>query len=111
MPTALSWSGGKGSALTLSTLRGQGVESEALITTITEEYDRISMHGVRRELLATQATAAGIPLVEVSIPPTCVNGSMKHAWPKRLPHRLCPTCAPTGSVDRSSPCCCGRDDR
>ena len=46
MLTALSWSGGKDSALTLWTLRGQGVEPEALITTITEEYDRISMHGV-----------------------------------------------------------------
>jgi uncharacterized protein (TIGR00290 family) len=71
--TALSWSGGKDSALTLWTLRGQGVEPEALITTVTDEYDRISMHGVRRELLARQADAASIPLVEVRIPPACVN--------------------------------------
>ncbi len=48
---ALSWSGGKDSALTLWTLRRQRVEPEALITTVTDEYDRISMHGVRRELL------------------------------------------------------------
>jgi uncharacterized protein (TIGR00290 family) len=71
--TALSWSGGKDSALTLWTLRGEGIEPEALITTVTDEYDRISMHGVRRELLARQAEAAGIPLVEVRIPPACVN--------------------------------------
>jgi uncharacterized protein (TIGR00290 family) len=71
--TALSWSGGKDSALTLWTLRGEGIEPEALITTVTDEYDRISMHGVRRELLARQADAAGIPLVEVRIPPACVN--------------------------------------
>ena len=73
MRTALSWSGGKDSALTLWTLRSQGIEPEALITTVTDEYDRISMHGVRRELLARQADAAGIPLVEVRIPPACVN--------------------------------------
>ena len=64
--SALSWSGGKDSALTLWTLREQGVEPAALITTVTDQYDRISMHGVRRELLARQAAAAGIPLVEVS---------------------------------------------
>jgi len=71
--SALSWSGGKDSALTLWTLRRQDVEPEALITTVTDAYDRISMHGVRRELLARQADAAGIPLIEVRIPPACVN--------------------------------------
>jgi uncharacterized protein (TIGR00290 family) len=70
---ALAWSGGKDSALTLAALRGDGVEPCALITTVTETYDRVSMHGVRRELLARQAEAAGVPLVEVTIPPTCVN--------------------------------------
>jgi uncharacterized protein (TIGR00290 family) len=73
MSFALSWSGGKDSALALSTLRRQQLEPEALITTITNGYDRISMHGVRRELLARQAEALGIPLVEVVIPPACVN--------------------------------------
>jgi uncharacterized protein (TIGR00290 family) len=70
---ALSWSGGKDSALTLWALRREGVEPEALITTVTDAYDRISMHGVRRELLARQADAIGAPLVEVRIPPACVN--------------------------------------
>ncbi len=70
---ALSWSGGKDSALALWTLRSQGVEPEALITTVTDTYDRISIHGVRRELLAWQSDAAGIPLVQVRIPPGCVN--------------------------------------
>ena len=37
-------------------------EPSALITTVTETYERISMHGVRRELLARQADAAGIAL-------------------------------------------------
>ena len=71
--SALSWSGGKDSALTLWTMRRQGMEPEALITTVTDEYDRISMHGVRRELLTRQADAIGAPLVEVRIPPACVN--------------------------------------
>jgi uncharacterized protein (TIGR00290 family) len=70
---ALSWSGGKDSALTLWSLRRRRVEPEALITTVTETYDRVSIHGVRRELLARQAEALGIPLVEVVIPPDCVN--------------------------------------
>ncbi len=73
MRTALSWSGGKDSALTLWALREEQIEPEALITTVTDEYERISMHGVRRELLARQADAAGVPLVEVRIPPACVN--------------------------------------
>jgi uncharacterized protein (TIGR00290 family) len=72
-PVALSWSGGKDSALTLWVLRRQAIEPEALITTVTDGYDRVSMHGVRRELLARQAGALGIPLVEVVIPPACVN--------------------------------------
>src|SRR5690242_5682491 len=70
---ALSWSGGKDSALALWTLRRDGVEPAALLTTVTESYDRISMHGVRRAMLARQAESVGVPLVEVTIPPACSN--------------------------------------
>jgi uncharacterized protein (TIGR00290 family) len=71
---ALSWSGGKDSALTLLALRRElGCDPCALITTVTDTYNRISMHGVRRELLALQAQALGLPLVEVLIPPSCSN--------------------------------------
>ncbi len=45
----------------------------ALLTTVTEGYERISMHGVRRELLQRQAESIGLPLHEVRIPPQCVN--------------------------------------
>jgi uncharacterized protein (TIGR00290 family) len=69
----LAWSGGKDSALALWALRRAGVEVAALLTTITEGYDRVSMHGVRRELLRRQAAATGVTLVEVTIPPDCVN--------------------------------------
>jgi uncharacterized protein (TIGR00290 family) len=72
MAFALSWSGGKDSALALWALRREQLEPEALITIITDAYDRISMHGVRRELLVRQAEALGLPLVEVVIPPACV---------------------------------------
>jgi uncharacterized protein (TIGR00290 family) len=72
MAFALSWSGGKDSALALWALRREQLEPEALITIITGAYDRISMHGVRRELLVRQAEALGLPLVEVVIPPACV---------------------------------------
>ncbi len=71
---ALSWSGGKDSALALRALRqGPGPAPEALITTVTLDYGRISMHGVRRELLVRQALALGLPLVEVKIPAACPN--------------------------------------
>jgi uncharacterized protein (TIGR00290 family) len=45
----------------------------ALLTTVTEGFERISMHGVRRELLRLQADAIGLPLSEVRIPPECPN--------------------------------------
>ena len=71
---ALSWSGGKDSALALWTLREElGQEPAALLTTFTEDYDRVSMHAVRKDLLRAQAQATGIDLVEIGIPAACVN--------------------------------------
>jgi uncharacterized protein (TIGR00290 family) len=69
----LSWSGGKDSALALWTMREEGTEPAALLTTINEDFGRISIHGVRRELLHAQAKAVGLPLVEVGIPTECSN--------------------------------------
>jgi hypothetical protein len=40
----------------------------ALLTTVTREYDRISIHGVRRAVLEAQTTALGLPLIEATIP-------------------------------------------
>ncbi len=66
---AVAWSGGKDSSLTLWRLREDTHwEVAALLTTVTEDYDRISMHGVRRELLEAQAQAMGIPLAIAYIP-------------------------------------------
>jgi uncharacterized protein (TIGR00290 family) len=70
---SLGWSGGKDSALALWTLRQERRLPGSLLTTVTVEYDRVSMHGVRRDLLRRQAQLVGVPLVEVEIPPPCPN--------------------------------------
>jgi uncharacterized protein (TIGR00290 family) len=73
-PILFCWSGGKDSAMALHTLlQRSDVRIAALLTTVTEGYERISMHGVRRELLRRQAQSIGLPLHEVCIPPQCVN--------------------------------------
>jgi uncharacterized protein (TIGR00290 family) len=73
-PVLFCWSGGKDSAMALrALLQQQDVSVSALLTTVTEGYERISMHGVRRELLLRQADAIGLPLPEVRIPPQCIN--------------------------------------
>jgi uncharacterized protein (TIGR00290 family) len=73
-PILFCWSGGKDSAMALhALLQRNDVRVTALLTTVTGGYERISMHGVRRELLERQAQSIGLPLHEVRIPPQCVN--------------------------------------
>jgi uncharacterized protein (TIGR00290 family) len=73
-PILFCWSGGKDSAMALQALLKQKeFRVTALLTTVTEGYERVSMHGVRRELLERQAESIGLPLHEVRIPPQCVN--------------------------------------
>ena len=61
-----TWSGGKDSALALYELQKRdGCEVAALLTTLTEDYDRISMHGVRSILLEKQAECLGLPIEKV----------------------------------------------
>lgn len=73
-PIALCWSGGKDSSLAWHALqKDTRYRVAVLITTLTEGYDRISMHGVRRSLLVDQAEAIGLPLEEVWIPPKATN--------------------------------------
>jgi len=65
---ALAWSGGKDSALALYRLRADpGVEVVSLLTTVTEDYDRVSMHGIRRDVLLAQGEAIGLPVEVVGI--------------------------------------------
>jgi uncharacterized protein (TIGR00290 family) len=64
----VSWSGGKDSAIALyEIVQGHRYTVSALLTTLTEDYDRVSMHGVRRVLLERQAAAVGYPLEKVFI--------------------------------------------
>ncbi len=70
----LSWSGGKDCALTCYLIQGTGeYEIVVLLTTITETYDRVSMHGVRRILIEQQAKSLGFPLETVYIPTESTN--------------------------------------
>ena len=70
----LSWSGGKDSALALHELRRSGdYEIAALLTTVTRDYDRICMHGVRRSLLEQQAKSLALPLEMIFISENASN--------------------------------------
>jgi len=67
-PVLMSWSGGKDSCLALYEIqKSSSYRVAVLLTTITREYDRISMHGVRRVLLERQAASLGLPLHQVLI--------------------------------------------
>jgi uncharacterized protein (TIGR00290 family) len=65
----MSWSGGKDSALALHELqRDPRYKVVALMSTVSEEFRRVSHHGVREALLEAQAEAIGLPLVKVYLP-------------------------------------------
>jgi uncharacterized protein (TIGR00290 family) len=68
---AVLWSGGKDSALALHHVCNNGSELQVvkLITCLSAQYDRVSMHGVRRRLIEDQAAALGLPVDFVVIPP------------------------------------------
>lgn len=68
----LSWSSGKDSAYALyQALKSREYEIVGLVTTVTESYQRVAMHGVREELLDLQARALGLPLEKIKIPSPC----------------------------------------
>jgi uncharacterized protein (TIGR00290 family) len=72
--TLFTWSGGKDSVMALYELQKAGdYEILALLTTVTKDYDRISMHGVRRVLLKQQADSLGYRLEQVFISKSASN--------------------------------------
>jgi uncharacterized protein (TIGR00290 family) len=84
-PVALAWSGGKDSSLALAALRSDpSLEVVVLITTVTREFDRISMHGVRRSVLADQVASIGLPLIESPIPAAASNELYQQAFAEAL---------------------------
>ena len=69
-----SWSSGKDSAWTLHTLRQQGTyDVVGLLTTVNSAFDRVAMHGTRVSVLRAQASATGLPLIELPLPWPCSN--------------------------------------
>jgi uncharacterized protein (TIGR00290 family) len=77
----LAWSGGKDSMLALAALRARPHSRViALLTTVTREYDRVSIHGVRRVVLEAQTAALGLPLIEASIPSGASNADYEAAF-------------------------------
>lgn len=84
-PILLSWSGGKDAAWTLHTLRGRpDVDVVGLLTTVTEGFERVAMHGIRRDILHAQAEATGLPLLEARIPQQCDNARYEAAFAAAL---------------------------
>jgi uncharacterized protein (TIGR00290 family) len=84
-----TWSGGKDSVLALYELqKGDDHEVEALLTILTEGYERISMHGVRSILLEGQANSVGLPIEKVYISRNSSNeeyeAKMKEVLQKHL---------------------------
>ncbi len=81
----LSWSGGKDSTLALEGLRRDPHYSiTALLTTVTEDYERVSMHGTRVSLVKRQAEAIGIPLETMPIPRGAGNDEYESRMRKML---------------------------
>ncbi|MGD0003143.1 MAG: diphthine--ammonia ligase [Anaerolineaceae bacterium] len=80
-----SWSTGKDSALALYEMqKRKDIEIVALITTVTDDYERVSMHGVRRVLLRQQADAIGLPLREIGISKNASNDEYENKMQQLL---------------------------
>ena len=72
--TLISWSSGKDSAFALHEVRRSGAyDVVGALTTVTETFGRVSIHGVRQEILHAQLAAAGLPPRIVPIPYPCPN--------------------------------------
>lgn len=89
IPILFSWSGGKDSALALHVLLQQPKKWEVvgLLTSVADEYQRISHHGVREELLDRQAAAIGLPLDKLRLPSKsgpCSNADYEALLGKKL---------------------------
>lgn len=74
MKAIVSWSGGKDCAMALErVLADPAIDVVGLLTTFNHYHDRVSIHGVRRELLEEQVDAIGLPLISVPLPDACTN--------------------------------------
>ena len=84
-PALLSWSGGKDAAWSLHVLRQRReLEVVGLLTTVTEGFERISMQGIRVDVLEQQALATGLPVLQARIPQACDNATYEAAFAAAL---------------------------
>ncbi|MEG3050565.1 MAG: ATP-binding protein [Thermomonas sp.] len=84
-PALLSWSGGKDAAWTLHVLRQRGdLDVVGLVTTVTEGFERISMQGIRVDVLEQQARATGLPVLQARIPQACDNATYEASFEAAL---------------------------
>ena len=86
MPRALlSWSGGKDAAWALHVLRQRGeVDVVGLLTTITDGYERVSIQGIRVDVLQAQARTTGLPVIEARIPQSADNAAYEASFAAAL---------------------------
>lgn len=85
IPAYFNWSGGKDSTLALyRVLREKKFDIRYLLTTLNQEADRISMHGVRSELLLAQAESLGIPVKQVQLPSSSDMGAYEAVMSKAI---------------------------
>jgi len=84
-PILLAWSSGKDSALALEALQAQPeFEVVGLLTAVSADYDRVSMHGVRRAILEAQASQLGLPLFQAPLSAHSSNEDYDAAWAAAL---------------------------
>ena len=84
-PVLLSWSGGKDAAWALHVLRQRGeLDVVGLVTTVTEGFERISMQGIRVDVMELQAQATGLPVLQARIPQACDNPTYEAAFASAL---------------------------
>ena len=81
LPVLMSWSSGKDSAWALHTLRShpEKYDVRGIFTTVTPEFDRVSIQATPRKVLRRQAEVMGLPLYEIPIPYPCSNAEYEQA--------------------------------
>nr|MDQ2972011.1 ATP-binding protein [Pseudomonadota bacterium] len=84
-PILLAWSGGKDCLLALQRLRADSRwRVTGLLTTITQQFDRVAMHGIRRGVLRAQATVLDVPLIESEMDWPASNDAYETAFAASL---------------------------
>lgn len=86
IPVLVSWSSGKDSAWALYTLRQQPEQYDVrgIFTTVTQPFNRVSIHATPDWMLKLQAEKLGLPLYKIPIPYPCSNADYEAAMQRFL---------------------------